>query len=96
MAIGIEGSPTSEVAILSRLIRPEDATLSAEAAEGLLAIRFEERDLDRIRDLVARNQEDRLTSPERTEMENYRRVSFLLDLMHSKARRSLKRHGAAG
>ena len=27
-------------------------------------------------------------------MENYRHVSFLLDLMHSKARRSLKKHRA--
>ena len=29
-------SPTSETAILSRLIRPEDDTLSPEAAEGFL------------------------------------------------------------
>ena len=27
-------------------------------------------------------------------MENYRRVSFLLDLIHSKAHRSLKKHQA--
>ncbi len=45
-------------------------------------------------ELAAKNQEDRLSSTEKAEMENYRRVSFLLDLMHSKARRSLKKHQA--
>jgi hypothetical protein len=82
--------PLSDTAILSRLIRPEDNTLSVDAAEALLRIRFEQSDLDRIHDLVTRNQDDRLSLDERTELENYRRVSFLLDLMHSKARRSLK------
>jgi uncharacterized protein YnzC (UPF0291/DUF896 family) len=43
-------------------------------------------------ELAAKNQDDRLTLNEKAEMENYRRVSFLLDLMHSKARRSLKMH----
>ena len=85
---------TSDTAILSRLIRPDDDSLSAEAAEALLRIRFEQRDLDRIHDLMTRNQEDRLTPAERVELESYRRVSFLLDLMHSKARRSLKTHQA--
>ena len=83
---------TSDTAILSRLIRPDAGRLSAEAAEGLLAIRFEPPDLERIRELVSRSQEDRLTPGERSELENDRRVSFLLDLLHSKARRALKAH----
>ncbi|AGA25776.1 hypothetical protein [Singulisphaera acidiphila] len=87
-------SLTSEAAILSRLIRPEDENLTADAAESLLRIRFESRDLNRMHELVARNQEDRLTPDERAEMDNYRRVSYLLDLMHSKARQSLKKHQA--
>ena len=45
-------------------------------------------------ELVTRNQDDKLTAKEKTELENYRRVSFLLDLMHSKARKSLKKHQA--
>ena len=45
-------------------------------------------------ELVVKNQDDKLRAKERTELENYRRVSFLLDLMHSKARRSLKKHQA--
>jgi uncharacterized protein YnzC (UPF0291/DUF896 family) len=68
--------------------------VDSNAAEALLRIRFEQSDLDRIHDLVMRNQEDRLTPAERVELKSYRRVSFLLDLMHSKARRSLKHHQA--
>ncbi len=92
MATKPGGFPTSDTAILSRLIRPEDDNLPAEAAEALLVIRFDVRDLERMHELAERKQEDRLTPAERSEVENYRRVSFLLDLMHSKARRSLKKH----
>jgi uncharacterized protein YnzC (UPF0291/DUF896 family) len=83
---------TSDTAILSRLIRPEDDTLTRQAAEGWLAIRFEKDDLDRMHDLATKNQDGKLTAKEKQALENYRRVSFMLDLMHSKARRSLKKH----
>jgi len=94
MATKPGGFPTSDTAILSRLIRPEDDNLPAEAAEALLFIRFDARDLDRMHELAEKNQEDRLSPAERSEMENYCRVSFLLDLLHSKARRSLKKYQA--
>ena len=94
MATKTGSYPTSDTAILSRLIRPEDDNLPAEAAEALLGLRFDPGDLDRMHELAEKNQDDRLTPAERSEMENYRRVSFLLDLMHSKARRSLKKHQA--
>lgn len=90
MSAETEIGPASEAAILSRLIRPEDESLSPEAAAALLRIRFDQGDLDRMHDLTSRNQEDRLGPAERAELESYRRVSYLLDLMHSKARRSLK------
>jgi len=92
MATETSVSATSETAILGRLICPDNGDLRAEAAEALLAIRFDGRDLDRMHELAAKNQEDRLSLKEKAEMENYRRVSFLLDLMHSKARRSLQKH----
>lgn len=91
MATETGTAPSSDTAILSRLIRDDDS-LSIDAAESLLRIRFEPGDLDRIHDLVTRNQDDQLNPDERTELENYRRVSYLLDLMHSKARRALKKH----
>ncbi|MGC1720903.1 MAG: hypothetical protein WA746_18130 [Isosphaeraceae bacterium] len=94
MAIEPRITHTSDVAILSRLIRPDDDNLPPQAADAWLAIRFEQSDLDRMHELVTKNQDDKLTHKEKTELENYRRVSFLLDLVHSKARRSLKKHQA--
>jgi hypothetical protein len=83
-------APPSETAILSRLIRLDEDNLPTAAAEAWLNVRFENCDLDRIHELVTRNQDDALTPAERAEMENYLRVSSFLDLMHAKARRSLK------
>lgn len=91
MATHTESSAsTSDAAILSRLTWPHDDELSPAAAEGWLAVRFDQPQLDRMHELVTKNQEGKLTVRERRELEDYRRVGFLLDLMHSKARRSLK------
>jgi len=87
-------SPTSDAAILSRVICPEAANLPPAAAQAWLTVGFEQADLDRMHELVTKNQDDKLTQKEKAEFENYRRVSFLVDLMHSKARRSLKKHQA--
>ena len=84
-------SSNSDTAILSRLIRPDDDSLSAPAAKAWLEIHFEQSDLDRMHQLTTKNQDDKLTAKERHELDNYRRVSYMLDLMHSKARRSLKK-----
>ena len=81
-----------EAAILSRLIRPEEDDLTREAAQALLRLRFDGGDLDRLHELVTKNQDDALTPAERSELESYLRVSSFLDLMQAKARRSLKKH----
>ncbi len=80
-----------EGAILARLIRPEDDDLPAEAAKALLNIRFDRHDLDLIHALVTKNQDDALTPAEKVDLESYLHVSSILDLMHAKARRSLKK-----
>ncbi len=85
-------SSTSDTAILSHLTWPDDDALSLAAAEGWLAVRFDKGQLERMHQLVTKNQEGKLTAKEKHELENYRRVGFLLDLMHSKARRALKKH----
>jgi hypothetical protein len=85
---GISGG--REAAILARLIRPEDE-LPAEAAKALLEIRFDRSDLDRIHELVTKNQDNVLTPAEKADLESYLLVSSFLDLMHAKARRSLKK-----
>lgn len=81
----------SEVGILNRLIVPEDADLSADVARSILKWKFDPRDTERMRELLAKNQHGQLTADEQKEIERYRHVGHLLDLMHSKARLSLAR-----
>jgi hypothetical protein len=84
-------SSSSEVAILSRLIRPERNGLSATAARAILKIDFEESDRERMRELSRKAREGTLKPEEQAEIDSYERVGHLLDLLHSKARRSLKK-----
>lgn len=83
-----------EAAILSRLIRPERADLSPEAARSILKLEFDDEDRARMHALAAKAQRGELTDAEEAELESYRGVGRLLDLMRSKARRSLADAGA--
>lgn len=85
---------TSEVAIFSRILEPNQATLSVSAARSILALGFSPADQDRMRQLAAKAQQGSLTSAEQTEINNYERVGHILSLMKSKARRSLKSRGS--
>jgi hypothetical protein len=86
---------TSEVAILGRVLEPERPTLTAGAARAILALDFSQADKDRMRELLARAKEGKLTPVEETAIENYDRVGHLLSLLKSKARCSLKDRPAA-
>ena len=88
---------TSEVAILSRVLEPDEPTLPAEAARAILALDFKQADKDRMRELSAKAREGTLAADEQAEITNYERVGHLLNIMQSKARRSLKSgNGANG
>jgi hypothetical protein len=83
----------TEAAILTRMIHPERADLPEEAAEAVLKLfSLDQGDSDRLHDLLVRNQDDALTPAEKVELEVYLRVSMMIDLMHAKARYSLKKH----
>jgi hypothetical protein len=88
----LQGIPATEAAILDRVIRPHDADLPREAAQALLRLRFDQRDLDRIHELVTGNQADALTPAERSELDSYLRISSFVELVQAKARLSLKKH----
>ncbi len=88
--------PPCDVAILDRLIRPERGDLSAAAARDLLKIDFEPGDVERMHELAAKAREGVLTPAERSEIHEYDRVGHVLAVLHSKARRSLKRQKKAG
>jgi hypothetical protein len=81
---------TSDVAILSRILEPDQSMLSPEAARALLALDFPPADKDRMRELSAKAREGTLTLGEQAETDNYERVGHLLNILQSKARRSLK------
>lgn len=83
---------STEAAILSRMIHPEQDDLPDEVARALLRLRLDRQDMDRLHELVTKNQDDALTVAERDELESYLRISLLVDLMHAKARLSLKNH----
>lgn len=84
---------TSDVAIFSRVLAPDQATLPVTAARAMLALGFPQADKDRMRELSAKAREGTLTPREQTEIDNYERVGHILSLMKSKARRSLKARG---
>ncbi len=82
-----------EAAILGRLIRPERDDLSPDAARSILKLAFEDEDRARMHALAVKAQQGVLTGAEETELASYRGVGRLLELMWSKARRSLTRPG---
>ena len=83
----------SEAAIWNRVVDPKTGDLSREAAESFLRICLPEVDRQRVDDLAEKARQGTLTSAEDAELENYRHVGRLLELLKSKARQSLKRSG---
>ncbi len=89
----------NDVSILHRLIRPEENDLSLAAARSILKIDFDAHDRARMHELAEKARAGTLTRSEQAAIESYERVGHLIDLLHSKARRTLKtqrtrsRHG---
>jgi hypothetical protein len=93
MATELHVESNNEASILARMIHPEKADLPDNAAQALLRLlKFDQADLDRMHELAVKNQDDALKPVEKAELETYLRVSYFIDLMHAKARLSLKNH----
>jgi hypothetical protein len=88
--------PTSgkATAIWDRVIQ-FDGDLSPAAARSLLKLRFSAPDQDRMRELAAKARAGTLSPQEQVEIDTYERLGCLLDILHSKARRALKRRTAS-
>jgi hypothetical protein len=82
---------TSDAAILSRVLEPNKTTFSPATAREILAMDFQVIDKVRMRRLSAKARAGTLTSDEESAIDNYERVGHLLNIIQSKARRSLKR-----
>ncbi len=88
----IKIQPSSELAILGRVVNRKRAALSREAAKALLQLDFDAADRRRMNLLAAKNRARHLTSAEEEELDNFIRVGQVLGVLKSKARQALK-HG---
>jgi hypothetical protein len=79
----------SEAAILDRVFRPEAGGWPRGVAEAILTVGFNETDRGRMSRLLDKAKAGKLLPEETEALENYRRVGRLLELMKSKARRSM-------
>ena len=89
------GPTSSEVAIFGRLIRADRGNLSRQLARFILTVGFDPADQERMKDLAARNQEGTLSPEEQEELQSYVKAGHLLALLHSKARKSLRKQKAS-
>ena len=80
---------SSEAAILSRVIQPDSGDWPQAAAEAILGMGFNETDRERMAALLEKAKAGDLTDDESEVLENYRHIGKLLELMKSRARRSL-------
>jgi len=76
--------------ILTRVILPESPTMSPDAARELLKLKFSAGDQQRMAELAGKARAGTLSIEEECEAAGFERVSSLLGLLKSKARRSLQ------
>jgi hypothetical protein len=86
----MSGESNLEAAIWYRLIRADQDDLSGELARFFLGLRFDADDLNRMHELVVKNQEGSLSADEDAQLRTYRRVGLQLDLLRAKAQTSLQ------
>ena len=79
----------TEAGILARLIQTRQDNLSRDAANYLLSLRFDERDIARMNELSELARQGTLAAADQAELDSYIHVSNLLAVMQSTARRSL-------
>ena len=88
-------SPNFEADILRRLVAPQRAGWTRDAAESLLALSFPAEDMQRATALAEKSSTGELTADEAREMAGFRHVGRFLELLKSRARLSLKALNAA-
>jgi hypothetical protein len=89
-----QGMPSSkEAGIIARMVGHDINDLPDDLARALLPLSLDQSDLDRLHELVVKNQDDALTPAEKAELESYLRISLMVDLLRAKALCTLKKHG---
>lgn len=85
----------TEASILGRATDPENWKLTPDAAQTILALKLSPEDRIRMDALAAKARSSSLTADEEVEIENYRQIATLVELMKSRARLFLKWAGVA-
>src|SRR5258707_9731139 len=83
-------TPDPSSAIWQRVIQFQ-GVLSPGAARALLQLQFSERDHIRMQELSAKARFGSLSVQEQAELDTFERLGCLLDIVHSVARRTLKK-----
>lgn len=86
-------TPDRGAEILARIIRPEEGGLTPDAAQSILRFELTPEDRDAVNALAAKARDGSLSPEERSVLDEYERITALLELMQSKARLSLKQAG---
>ncbi len=89
----IQPTNVTEADILSEIIGPDQSSLNAEAAASLLRLQFSSSAHSRMAELCDGANRGTLAAHEQAELESYRRVALLLDLLRAKAKASLRSEG---
>lgn len=88
-----QSTAISEADILEHVVSPVKGGLPPEAAHAILGLKFDKDATQRIRQLLQKNNRGTITSDERITLERFLRVGKFIDLLHAKARLSLKEAG---
>ena len=83
----------SQSSILERVVQSGHSSMTPAVAESFMQMKFSPRDVRRMGQLLALAQSDALTPDQAGELEDYRNVGRMLDLVQSQARRVIKRRG---
>ena len=86
-------TPDRGAEILTRIIRPEEGGMTAYAARSILSFQLAPEDHDTVNQLAAKARDGSLTPDERLALDEYERITAMLELMQSKARLSLQQSG---
>jgi hypothetical protein len=82
---------SSDIAIFGRLLSNPQGEMSPDLARYILTLGFSDAEQTHIEELAAGNQQGRLSADEHEELMGYVKAGHLLALLHSKARRALKK-----
>src|SRR5258708_7741225 len=92
MSTSLDINDDTGVAILNRVIQPDELTMTPDAAHAPRALKFKKADERRMNRLAGKAQRGTRTARERAAAEQYNLVSHMLASLQAKARHALKKH----